>query len=315
VESLPRNLPTILNYVQPWHFVVCDGCGTAIDVVWQPNEHDPAPLPISEHFFLHRCPECICAVAPADVRDILRKRYRRLRIDRCSVGLGGGAWGVDPPLPVFPNVREALRWPEDHPITVHAFTWRRSSKAADRVYVHVFVILGEIAASLQGHVNENNLISYPWFEIAPVEFADRPGGPVEIAAVRIGSNVRDPQRPRLMLQQRVCWSHPAKFEPLRIPGAEYYTPRQTGTFVASTMELFEHANRRGASQGTRIPKQELLDRYHAIKAEIGKRPTAATYREMFYEAGGSPLDPATLRKAIHSHGWKDYPQFADDADA
>src|SRR3954447_11365942 len=120
MDSLLNRLPTILDHVDSWWAGVCE-CGAPIDVSWAPEPADVEGFPEDLVWIQTHCPECVCRIAPDPLRPAFEGRYRFLRGQRVSLGLGGPVLLPDKsPIDI---VRQALDWHSDA-ITLYAGTWR-----------------------------------------------------------------------------------------------------------------------------------------------------------------------------------------------
>ncbi len=318
--SLPNRL-TILSYVENWLSKKCDSCGKDIDVLWHADPQDTIVqwAPDSHETFLLHCPECLVwRLAPPDKRDALRKRYRRLRIDRCFAGLGAGPYGTGAEMPARESVRDALRWSGDQPITLHVKTQRGQTKRSADAYLQRFVIFGAIADSMRGYIDMNTIRKYPQFHLEQFEY-HRPGLLTDVAVVDIGASARDPRYPHLELQEHLNWHNPGRPEPFRIPGRQFHSAPDIGSFVTRAMTLYEERGKAGAPPGVRNP-HKYPRRLIEIEEHLGRRPTAAEFRRNFHQFEGegqdvpSELAEKTLQKFLAGESFADWADAVLDAD-
>src|SRR5215203_5288417 len=101
---------TILDFIDQWWGSFC-ACGREIDVCWWPDDMDHDGQWTDDVWLSTHCPECVCDAAPDELRPRVRERYRRLRQDRLSVGLGSAVpdstLGFTEPVE---SARRALGW-------------------------------------------------------------------------------------------------------------------------------------------------------------------------------------------------------------
>jgi len=88
MSSLPKQRPTILNYIEAWVGDVCPDCGNEIDVSWLPDTLDRDRDRDVLSMFATLCPECVVGRFPETWQADLSRRYMRLRRERFRVGLG-----------------------------------------------------------------------------------------------------------------------------------------------------------------------------------------------------------------------------------
>jgi hypothetical protein len=308
MDSLPKNQRTIvdyigqrtiLDYVDRWWGSFC-ACGREIDVCWWPDDVDHDGQWTDDVWLSAHCPECVCDAAPAALRSSVRERYRRLRQDRLSVGLGSAV--PDSPLgSIEPaeSVRRSLNW-DTAPICLLMSPWRRpGTRNPHDPFMEQLVITGTITESRRDDLNLNALAPLPWFDLNVLELPDRPGEPVEVARVLLGAIVRDPKQPGL--EWRYGWNPavPASHGFFSLPPywqEENYSPHQIGRFVGKAMDLF-----RNHAAGGRRPQHADGEWYideaaRYLEEHGGNVPT----KVQFVRFTGRP--EATMRRHLEDAG-------------
>jgi hypothetical protein len=179
----------------------------------------------------------------------LRERYKRLRIERLSLGLGRVFPNTkQSPIEPDPSARRSLNW-ESGTITLKAISWRKPARAGPNdLVMEQLTVIGTIAEDQPSHLDLDAVAALPWFDLQVRD----PGGPLsqplELAHVLLGATIRDPKRPGLAW--RYSWNKavPASYGFFSLPPYwqdRGYSPAQIGSFVHRAMDLYRTHNQGG----------------------------------------------------------------------
>jgi hypothetical protein len=246
--SLLKKQSTILDYVREWWGPRC-ACGNDIDVVWSPDEMDYDGQWANPAWFAMHCPECVVDHAHEEHRPSLRERYKRLRVERLSLGLGRvfpntKLSSIDPD----PSARRSLNW-ESGTITLKAISWRKHPKTGPNdLVMEQLMVTGTIAEDRPSHLDLDAIAALPWFDLQVREPTGYLSQPLELAHILLGATIRDPKRPGLAW--RYSWNHsiPASYGFFSLPPywqEHRYSPGVIGSFVSRAMDLFQVHDRGG----------------------------------------------------------------------